>query len=123
MASLKSKSGGVISTVIPQLNLVRSLSSNFFKSSGDLSEVIIICLLFECKSLKVLKNSCCVLLAISKYCISSIIKTSTERYLFLKLSTLIKLLSSLFFRYNSIKSLTNCSQVTYKTFLLEFSTI
>ncbi len=41
MASLKSKSGGSISTVIPHVNRVLNLSSNFFKSSGDLSDVII----------------------------------------------------------------------------------
>ena len=118
---LNSKSGWSI--VRPQLNLVLSLSSSSFKSSGDLSDEIIICLLFPYKSLNVLKNSCWVWLALPKYWISSIINTSILRYLFLNISTLSKLFPSLFFLFIPIKSDTNFSLVTYKTFLLLFFTI
>ena len=44
ISTLKLKSGGNILTVNPQQKRVRNLSSNSFKSSGDLSEEIIICL-------------------------------------------------------------------------------
>ena len=50
---LSAKSGGKILTVSRQQNLVRNLSSNNFKSSGDLSEDIIICLLSLYKELNV----------------------------------------------------------------------
>ena len=47
------KSGGKILTVNPQQNLVLKRSSNNFKSSGYLSDDIIICLLSLYKVLKV----------------------------------------------------------------------
>ena len=47
------KSGGKILTVNPQQNLVLKRSYNNFKSSGDLSDDIIICLLSLYKVLKV----------------------------------------------------------------------
>ncbi len=50
---LREKSGGKILTVNPQQNLVLSLSSNNFKSSGERSEEMIICLLSLYKVLKV----------------------------------------------------------------------
>ena len=55
---LSSNSGGNILTVNPQQNLVLKRSSRSFKSSGDLSEDIIICLLSLYKLLNVWKNSC-----------------------------------------------------------------
>ena len=53
MATFNSNSGGAISTCNPQQNLVLSLSSRNFKSSGYLSDDTIICLLSLCKLLKV----------------------------------------------------------------------
>ncbi len=107
-------------TVRPQLNLVLSLSSKTFKSSGDLSEEIIICLFSLYKLLKVWKNSCWLLVVPPKNWISSIIKTSMFLYLFLKLSIALKFVPFSSFFNSSRKSFINCSLVTYKTFLVEF---
>ena len=53
LCGLEEKSGGKILTVRPQQNLVLKRSSKSFKSSGDLSEDIIICLLSLYKVLNV----------------------------------------------------------------------
>ena len=73
MATFNSNSGGAISTCKPQQNLVLSLSSKNFKSSGDLSDDTIICLESLCKLLNVWKNSCCDAVAPPRNWISSIL--------------------------------------------------
>ena len=105
MAIRVSKSGMVMSVIRPHSNRVRIRSSSVFSSLGGLSDVMTICLFSACNLLKVWKNSSCIRSLSLKNWISSISRTSAERYLSWKLAILLRLMPL-------IRSFPNSSLVT-----------
>ena len=111
-----SKSGEEISAISPHSNRERSLASSVSISFGGLSEEIMICFLFPCRSLNVWKNSSCVASFPIINWISSIRRTSTLRYF--SRNFVIAVVFPL--RIESISSFVKVSLVTYKTLFSGF---